>query len=143
MGRQDDELNAPPDDVLRGLAVGGMLLVGVGAGWLFLVGSFFEGINPSGSAGSALMVAGAAGVATAWIVAYGVVIGAPRRVAIGALVQALVAVLLLGWWLITDFWDGTRHAGLSSVPLLLVILVDAVLVVWAWSRWPTSQSGPV
>jgi hypothetical protein len=133
------EVNAATDDVFRGLALGAMLLVGIGAGWLFLVGGFIRGVNPSGSTGGVLMAAGAIGVVTALIVGQGVVRGARRLAAGGALAQAVLAVLILCWWLATDFWDGTRHAGLSSLLLLLVILFDAVLLVWVWSRWPASQ----
>lgn len=136
-----EELNAPTDDVLRGLSLGAMLLVGLGAGWLFLVGGFLKGVNPSSSTGGVLMAVGAAGVVTALIVTHGVVSRVPRRAAVGALAQALLAVGLLCWWLATDFWDGTRHAGLSSLAIVLVIFVDAAVVVWAWLRRSPLESG--
>jgi hypothetical protein len=127
-----DQLNEGADDIVRGSALGAMLLIGLGAGWLFLVGGFLKGVAPESSRGGLLMAAGAAGVVTAVIVAHGAISGAARRVAVGALAQALVALVALCWWLATDFWQGTRHAEWSGVLLVLVILVDAGLVVWAW-----------
>lgn len=135
-----DEMNASTDDVFRGLALGGMLLVGLGAGWLFLVGGYIWDVSPAGSMGGGLMAAGAMGVLATLIAAQGVVRGAPRRAAVGALAQAALAVVILCWWVTTDFWDGTRHAALSSLPLLLVILFDAVLIGWARLRWPASRA---
>jgi hypothetical protein len=83
-----------------------MLVIGIGAGWRFLVGGFLKGVNPSSSTGGLLMAAGAGGVVTALVVALGVVKGAPRRAAVGAIAQAPLALLILGWWVTADFWRG-------------------------------------
>ena len=124
-------MTAPYNETFRGLAVGGMILAAVGAGWMFLVGSVIEGEAPSDASGSTLMATGAARVLLAAVVAHGVIVSAPVRVAVGAIAQAILAILVLGWWVATDFWGDTRHANLSTVPLIAVIVLDGVITLWA------------
>ncbi len=106
-----------------------MIAVGVAAALLFQIGAFFAGHAPAGWAGDALMLASAAAFASACLALHGLAVDAPLEVAIGASVQGTVTLLLLAWWVGSDFWGDSAHADTSTLPLLAVLLFDAVVLV--------------
>jgi hypothetical protein len=96
---------------------------------------FIEGYGETDSAaGNLLMAAGVAGFVSACFVAQGLVVGAALRAAAAASVQGVTAMLLLAWWVASDFWGDTAYADKSTLPLLAVLLLDAAVLVWAVRR---------
>jgi hypothetical protein len=58
------------DDIFRGVAVGGMFVIGMASLWLFSIGGFVEGV-----AGKFFMLAGGVGLVSAWIAGHGIIVG--------------------------------------------------------------------
>ncbi|MGH3079270.1 MAG: hypothetical protein ACRDPZ_13950 [Gaiellaceae bacterium] len=124
-------MNRLTEDTLRGIVVGGMSAVGAGSLFVAFVGGLIQGESPSGETGRVLIGAGFVGLITAAVIAHGVARGTITRVVVAVVLQTLVAVLVLVWWLASDFWSGTAHAGLSTIVLGAVIALDALTLFWA------------
>jgi hypothetical protein len=127
-------VNTSGDDVFRGVAVGAMFVIGMASLWLFSLGGLVEGVAPSDATGELPMLASLAGLGSAWVAGHGIVVGAPRRAATAAAAQGITALLVLVWWVATDFWGGTAHSEMSSLPLVAVLILDAAVLVWAWPQ---------
>lgn len=122
------------DDTFRGVALGAMFMVAIGSMFVVFVGALVEAESTSGANGNVLMIAGIAGAVTAAIVGRGVVRDASVQTAAAAAIQAIVAALVFGWWVVTDAWSGTAHASLSTVLLGVVIALDTAIALWAVLR---------
>ena len=82
--------------------------------------------------GNVLHAAGFIGVVSTIVAGQALIVGATTRAAVAAIAQSLIAGALLVWWVVTDFWGGTNEpSSYFVVPLVGVILLDALVVTWA------------
>jgi hypothetical protein len=118
------------DDLVRGGGVGCMLIVALCSLWLFIEGGLISrGVFTTDEPGALLQVAGLAGIVASLVVMQGLIVGAAPRVVGAALAQGLTALLVV-WMTLEHRAQRDDSDEIRLVALAVVLLVDAILIVW-------------